>query len=226
MSKPEVISDPYKKELSCKLSDETLQMYGAMLARKLKERDALDEKKKAVGKEYSAKISVIDQDIRRMADARDKGEELRPIDCVDRWNNGTVETVRLDTAEVVEVRAATPADRQTDAFIPGIDDDVPDFGEPAPSAEEAEADNGEVVTSSVGDQVFVGDGLEDPEFCPGGGRERGDYDEEGFPKPDAGHGHAALPGDAEVVFSTEVDTEKKDKKGKGKNGKASAKKKK
>lgn len=188
------------RELECDLTDEEKQKYGKILADKVNEIRAIEDQKKKVMSEYSTKLKSVRLEESRLAIARSSGKELRPVDCVERWNNGVIEVVRLDTNEVVDVHPASIADRQVE--FPGLDDDEgtaedqvarvlqlvppppadlttpsavppprgdapgwyagqePEDSEAAPSASEADAEDvGEVVLSSIGDEVFVGEGM-------------------------------------------------------------------
>lgn len=140
----------FERELPVRLNDGELQTYGKMLADKVKERSAVDEKRKAVNKGYQAQIAKIDEEANRLADARSKGEELRMVRCQERWRAGVVEVIRLDTMAVCDVRPATPDDRQPDLFDTGADGSVLDDG---PRGDALVAD-GAMTTSSYGDQVY------------------------------------------------------------------------
>jgi hypothetical protein len=86
-----------------------------------------EEKKKQIAAEWSTKIKKVQIEIHRLADARSKGEELRPVKCTERINGNVVEIVRLDQNAVVEVRPAEMRDLQTDlADVHG------DFAPPTP----------------------------------------------------------------------------------------------
>jgi predicted Rossmann fold nucleotide-binding protein DprA/Smf involved in DNA uptake len=58
------------------------------------------------------KIKACRSRIDEMSRTLRAGWEFRDVDCEERFNGGTIETVRLDTMEVVETRAATQEDRQ------------------------------------------------------------------------------------------------------------------
>lgn len=111
----------FTRDLPVRLNDDELQLYGKLLAIKVQEEEAVDAQKKQVSKEYSTRLGAIRCEQARLADARSKGLELRPVECAERWHAGMIEIVRADTGEVVESRPVTPADQQTQ--IPGLDDD-------------------------------------------------------------------------------------------------------
>lgn len=171
----------YTREVRCKLDERQRESYGARLANLVEERRLVDDKKKQVAKEYATKISDIDNEIARTADALSKGEELRACNVYDIWNNGIVETRRRDNDEVVDTRPASLADRQVE--FPGLsedeDEEEPELDE-TPSAEvAAEGAEGELVESSVGDQVYVGDPNDHAEIYPASTGARCSYVEDG-----------------------------------------------
>lgn len=145
----------FTRELEVDLGEAELQLYGKMLAEKVQEEGAIEEQKKLAMKEYASRLSKVRNEIARIASARSKGRELRPITCVERFNGGMVEIVRTDKNEVVDTRPATFSERQTE--FPGIDEDdqgeLPiDNDEPfesdAPVDAEVDHDGVDVVASS------------------------------------------------------------------------------
>lgn len=153
----------FTRELPVTLNDHELQAYGKMLAEKVREEELAVDKKAQVAKEHNSRIQVIRNDIKRIADARAKGEELRPVRCAERLKGNVIEIVRLDREEVVDTRPADLTDLQTSIpgltesaaerpmgtvleFIPGglsetpvgFDEGPTDLGPPAPSDTEHE----------------------------------------------------------------------------------------
>jgi hypothetical protein len=171
------------RSLPCKLTREEVARYGEMLAAKLSEIDRVEEEKKIKVAEYAAQVKALEADVGRFSAAIKAKEELRPVDVFDRFVAGTMQTVRIDTGAVVTVRPATAQERQLS--IPGAAPlpPQPENGAPAfpdltdgprgddlaapaggeDEAVEAAASVGELVESSVGDQVFVGTGDQDDE---------------------------------------------------------------
>lgn len=165
----------FKRHLPVPLSEEQQNTYGKLLAEKVKEEEAVESEKKQVMKEYATRLSKIRNDQSRLAEVRSKGEELREVECLERWRAGMVELVRLDTGDVFDTRAITPADQQQN--IPGINRGASDeprgpgqvipFTQPktdlgvldgGKSGATSNDPVGEMSTSSVGDGVFVGNG--------------------------------------------------------------------
>lgn len=162
---------PFDRELPVTLTDSELQTYGGMLASKVRELEQLSDRKKQVVLEWSTKIKAVDQEIKRIADVRAKGEELRPVKCIERWEGGVIQTIRLDTSEVVDVRPASMHDAQTSLMDEAAEEageasqtstevgngaDWPAELDPnAPVKDEEGNQVGELVQSSTGADVYV-----------------------------------------------------------------------
>jgi len=160
----------FTRELPVRLTDHENQMYGKMLADKVNELKLAEEKKKQVTADHNNRIKVIEAEITRIAVARAKGEELRPVVCGERLHGNVIEIYRLDLSEVVDTRPAEMADLQTS--MPGMGPpQIPDGFDEGPRgsalgslADQPVADEqppGEMTTSSMGDQVFTGGDRED-----------------------------------------------------------------
>lgn len=194
----------YTREVRCKLDERQRESYGARLANLVEERRLVDDKKKQVAKEYATKISDIDNEIARTADALSKGEELRACQVYDIWNNGIVETRRRDNDEVVDTRPASLADRQVE--FPGLSEGEDDEDEETPTAEAAaEGAEGELVESSVGDHVYVGDPNDHAEGIEADGRKGGEttHDDRGASAVESDEG--VLPASDDLGVGDEVD---------------------
>jgi hypothetical protein len=124
----ETIGNEFVRELPVVLTEEEKQSYGKQLAEKVNEQALLEDRKKQANAEWSTKIKKVDIEITRLASARSKGEELRPVKCFERLKGNVVEIVRVDRDEVVESRAAEMRDLQTE--FPDISDAG---GTPTPS---------------------------------------------------------------------------------------------
>jgi hypothetical protein len=109
------------RELPCKISRDEAARYGQLLSAKVRERDLVDEERRSKASEYTARMKAISAEITRLAVAVDKGEEIRPVDCYTEFHAGTIRTIRVDTGEVVTVRPATQAERQTAISAPHMD---------------------------------------------------------------------------------------------------------
>lgn len=158
----------FTRELPVALNDHENQMYGKMLADKVNELKLAEEKKKQVMADHNNRLKIIEAEISRIAVARAKGEELRPVICGERLHGNVIEIVRLDLREVVDTRPAEMADLQTS--MPGMGaPTIPDgFDEgPRGSALGSLADQpvpddppGTMVESSTGGDVYVTDATE------------------------------------------------------------------
>lgn len=147
----------FSRELPVDLNDGELQAYGRQLAEKVREEELAEEKKKQIASEHTSRIKVIRNEIKRLADSRAKGAELRPVQCGERIKGNVIEVVRLDSYVVVDSRPADLQDLQTTMF--DTSDAEPDGFD---DGRDADPDNvvqftGSTATSSVGDTVHVGD---------------------------------------------------------------------
>lgn len=160
----------FTRELPVLLSEHENQMYGKMLAEKVNELRLAEDKKKQVMADHNNRIKVIETEITRIAVARAKGEELRPVMCGERLHGNVIEIVRIDRAEVVDTRPADLKDLQT--TMPGMGmPEIPDGFDEGPRGDglgsladrPVEESTGEMSTSSVGDQVYTDANEADPE---------------------------------------------------------------
>ena len=149
----------FQRELPVKLNDHEIKMYGRQLAEKTNEKALLVERKTNWNKDANAGIQKVNVEIARLATATAKGEELRPVQCGERFANGLIEIVRLDRnlPEIVEVRPADMRDLQPD--LPGVDEGgVENDGEEVgPDGEDEEPPPGMHTSTTTGDTTYVGD---------------------------------------------------------------------
>lgn len=148
-----------KREAQCELSEHELSLYGGYMAEKLKEVERIKDEAKRVSAEYKARMMKLNEEISRLAEARVKGFEVRPVMCEERWHAGSIQVVRVDTGEVIDARPATLADAQENLPISGTTDLRSVDKEPG---RVIDLGVGKAVTSSVGDTVFVARDDEDP----------------------------------------------------------------
>jgi hypothetical protein len=102
----------FTRELPCKLTAAAREQYGKQMAQKVNARDLLDAKRKMQAATYAAEIKGYDAEIKRCAQALESDQELRPVECTLLFRAGTMQTIRLDTNEVVDVRPAEPSEAQ------------------------------------------------------------------------------------------------------------------
>jgi hypothetical protein len=154
----------FTRELPVQLNDHENQMYGKMLAEKCKEQELAIDKKKQVVADHNNRIKVITNEIKRLAEARAKGEELRPVMCGERLHGNVIEIIRIDRGEVVDTRPAELKDLQTE--LPGTGmPHIPDGFDEGPRGDglgslrdqPVDEPSGEMVESSTGGGVYVGD---------------------------------------------------------------------
>lgn len=180
----------FTRELPVSLNEHENQMYGKMLAEKCKEQELAIEKKKQVTADHNNRIKVITNEIKRLADARAKGEELRPVICGERIKGNVIEIVRIDRGEVVDTRPADLKDLQMQIPGTGMPEIPEGFDEgprgdglgtcadqPVPGqGQNPEIVDGEMVTSSTGGEVYVTD-PDDARNCDACGEPVNDGDE-------------------------------------------------
>lgn len=109
--------------LPCKLLPEEIQAKAQIAARRMAERDELEDQLTTVKSEFKSKIEAIDADVRETMRHVREGAVDRSVQVeqVMDWKASNVTTVRLDTGEIVRQRAMTPEERQTRLF--DVDDD-------------------------------------------------------------------------------------------------------
>lgn len=109
----------FPRDLPVQLNETELDKYGELLAVAVREVALLEEKKKQDAAKWANQIKAKNLEVKRLADARAKGEELRPVMCAERLVGNVVNIIRLDTGGVVDSRPADLQDLQT--TIPGTD---------------------------------------------------------------------------------------------------------
>ncbi len=94
------------RDVQFDLTDLEVKEYGERLARKTREITALKLKAKEIAGDYSRKVKALEGDVADLAEAVTTRKELRPVLCEERVDarRFRVDTVRLDTNEVVDTR--------------------------------------------------------------------------------------------------------------------------
>jgi hypothetical protein len=194
---PKVVYKTITRELAVVLSSKEINVVAREVGRKTTLLRSMQDAKKAEGIRRKAEIDEVDSDIKRMCTVLESGKELRPVECREFFESGSMVVMRVDTAERISIRPASMQDRQiafgglggesADTSHAPDDDSMGDLaaasrnaaGDGATADEPAESDGtgivrddtgervGAVVSSSVGAGVFVGDGSEDGELAPG-----------------------------------------------------------
>jgi hypothetical protein len=140
------------RSLKCILTEDERSEYGMALAQFVTELEALEAQKANL----PSQIKGVRERMRDTKSAMQNGFEYRDIDCFERDHGATIEVVRSDTGEVVDVRAAKLDDRQTtifDALDPGAEN--PLDGEPGD-------EDGEPYTETDGDPESDPEPVDDP----------------------------------------------------------------
>jgi hypothetical protein len=112
----------FKDQLPCRIDDATVALKAAQLASFIHKREALRVERREANAVFREKLSYFDETLQDLATSVDLHTETRPVDCVERLTaQNEIETVRLDTGEIVDTRPAEAADLQES--LPGTDDD-------------------------------------------------------------------------------------------------------
>lgn len=103
------------ENLPCTLTEEEKAVKSKELCTTLLERAALELEKKDTMADFKKSLSDKNDEIDELARLISTGIEYRPVACRDfeRFERNQVETVRLDTGEVVRSRVMGPSERQT-----------------------------------------------------------------------------------------------------------------
>lgn len=122
-----------ERELPCKLTNTDLLEVAISKAKAEAFLEEQEAKFEDVKREWSTSLKEIEKRISTMGSELRTRERRQPVECYERWRDGaTLEIVRSDTHEVIDVRTATLRDKQPN--LPETD------GEPTPAI------NGEVQT--------------------------------------------------------------------------------
>jgi hypothetical protein len=99
-------------QLPVKLTETEILNKADVLAKTLRERDELDERRKASAKDFKEQLERVELEVSKLARTIESGQEDRPIDC--RWerddHRSAMVLYRADTGEIVRTRAMTAAE--------------------------------------------------------------------------------------------------------------------
>lgn len=124
------------RELPCRLTYPELDRYRDELARLTTEETEIEERKKEVVSDFKARLDKCSAERRLIARKISTKQEHRQVEC--RWirdfDSNRAELIRLDTMEVVDVRALTAEERQQELELhqndtAGDGDGAPEDGE-------------------------------------------------------------------------------------------------
>lgn len=106
----------YRREVSVRLTDHEVEVYGRKLAAKKQERDTLTDKAKQIATNFKGQIADATSEVNRLAQAINDEHELRSTEVYDKLEGSQVKTYRADTHELIDQRPAGFADEQTSMF--------------------------------------------------------------------------------------------------------------
>jgi hypothetical protein len=125
------------QSLPVRLTTDELLMRSDELAKSVRERDDAERAMKSAQATAKRKIDLLDLDITRLADVVRERQENRPVEVTEfkNWRRLTMDTVRIDTGELVGSRSMSSYERNE--ALPFAADDAPRKAEePEPSPEE------------------------------------------------------------------------------------------
>jgi hypothetical protein len=110
----------YTRMLKCKLTEEEWNERANLLAEEHQRGQRLDAEHKLVAKLHNQRMGVVKDNVERLSSALRLREEERMVQCEDRRDEDKllIDTVRLDTGEVIGTRPMTAEERQV--ALPGV----------------------------------------------------------------------------------------------------------
>lgn len=107
------------KDLPCKVSDLEKADKRTRIAALLTRYDAVEAKKKEVTSTFSTEMKQLRSEMSKLAREVDTGVEEKPVLCEERpvYPQNAMQTVRLDTNEIVSERALKSEELQTNMTI-------------------------------------------------------------------------------------------------------------
>lgn len=120
------------EDLPCALNPDEVRRKGEELAQARKQYIETSEAAKAAAAGFKDKLKALDKDIDELAEQIRSRRETRPVEVIERRDPelAMIETVRVDTGEVVRARAMTLNERQVHLFdVNAAGDDSDDVGE-------------------------------------------------------------------------------------------------
>lgn len=138
----------FERELPVKLQGKELLEVAISKANAEAELEQEEAKFEDVKREWGTKLKNIEKRISTMGTELRTREQRRPVPCFERWRDaGTLEIVRTDTGEVIDVRVATMKDKQPNLpetsespAVGEVQTGFPEDGEEEDAGEEASED--------------------------------------------------------------------------------------
>lgn len=117
----------FTRQLVCKMYPEELAKKAVLLADAITDHDAYETEKKAVAADMAAALASKWEEVKRLSRVVHQGGEEREVECelVRNDREGSIETVRLDTGEVIDRRAQDVGERQLPLTAVVHEDDGP-----------------------------------------------------------------------------------------------------
>lgn len=133
-------------KLPVKLTHEEVRLKGEKIARLLKEKETLEEKRKDVAKRLKDEIVELDEDVTQLRDEVREHREIRDVQVEDvkDWSARIVRTTRMDTGETVASRPMSPAELQQHLSLVEEDEDEGDEGDEDEGDEDESVSKGDV----------------------------------------------------------------------------------
>jgi hypothetical protein len=118
--------ETFKESLPCQLTSQEKLIKGEELVKRLEEKEELEDRKKTAADDFKSAIGVKEFDVKKLARQIGTGIEHREIECRELFHfaRNLVETIRLDTGEVIRSRAMRPEERQAGLEYESDDDDT------------------------------------------------------------------------------------------------------
>jgi sulfate adenylyltransferase subunit 1 (EFTu-like GTPase family) len=113
----------FVEKLPCELTRDEKLMKADQMAEHLKTRAEVELEASSVAGTFKRQLKELDRAIGDRAEEIRSGVEYRPVECAmrDRFRDNQVDTVRLDTGEIVRSRPMTIQERQGSLSL--VDDD-------------------------------------------------------------------------------------------------------
>ena len=130
----------FQETLRCALTKPEVASRATEMAIVQKQIEDNETEAKATADAFKQTRKIMEAE--RRTRAREVREEstFRPVECIQRFEDGMIQTVRTDTGEVVADRPATESEKQTDLFERGLGCEPDDAGDAEP--EEATSTEG------------------------------------------------------------------------------------
>jgi len=114
LTKKKPIPETFHEEVPVDLRQDEIVARATDLSGAIRRRMALDDEKKRFTDDWKDRATKIDQEVQRLNRIVGDRKEGRSVECIEKRNevDCTMETVRLDTGEVIRARPMTPNERQ------------------------------------------------------------------------------------------------------------------